>query len=307
MSKDLQQKLKDHWDSFTASEQKIASYLLHNIRDLPFETAASLSKRVGVSQMTMGRFLRTLGYEGVGDLKEELRGDASWRDLYRDPNPGKDANIISDHLQTEVRALTSIHALADTKEWRGIVKTLASADRVTVASFDQGTFLGMGFAAMLEQVRPDVSFNSGIDGAYINLLLDSTRKSCVVLIDMRRYFKKFRALAEGVVERGIPLILITDTDCYWARELTPHVLMVQADRSWHNFSAYTSLFSLLMTSMIHEKGNVMGRLGEINELRERFIGYMGTSSTRGREDAAATKKSPVHAARKRSRNSPSGK
>ena len=40
MTKDLQKKLKSRWETFTTSEQKIASYLLHNISGIPFETAA---------------------------------------------------------------------------------------------------------------------------------------------------------------------------------------------------------------------------------------------------------------------------
>ncbi|RDJ00379.1 MurR/RpiR family transcriptional regulator [Dyella solisilvae] len=299
MTKDLQQKLKDHWESFTASEQKIASYLLHNMRDVPFETAASLSKRVGVSQMTVGRFLRNLGYEGVGDLKEELRGDASWRHLYKDVERSRDPDPLASHLEAEIRALTTTHALAGSREWKSVVKLLSSAHRVTVSSFHHGTFLGLGFAAMLQQVRPHVSFNSGVDGGYIDMLLDSTKHDCVVLIDMRRYFKQFRVLAEAVVERGIPLVLITDTECYWARELTPNVLMIQADRAWHSFSAYTSLFSLLTTAMVQEESDVMQRIGEINELRQRFAGYVGSGSGREKDVAGASRKGPGAAASSR--------
>jgi DNA-binding MurR/RpiR family transcriptional regulator len=307
MTKDLQQKLKDHWESFTASEQKIASFLLHNMRDVPFETAASLSKRVGVSQMTVGRFLRNLGYEGVGDLKEELRGDASWRHLYKDVEQSKEADPLAGHLQAEIRALTTTHALAGTKEWKSVVRMLSTADRVTVSSFHHGTFLGLGLAAMLQQVRPHVSFNSGIDGAYIDMLLDSTRNSCVVLIDMRRYFKQFRALAEEVVERGIPLVLITDTECYWARELTPNVLMIQADRAWHSFSAYTSLFSLLTTAMAQEKGDVMERIGEINQLRQHFAGYLGGAGKDKGSAEVPAKKGGAAASRSGSKRSPGKK
>src|SRR5579864_4227668 len=98
MSTGLQKKLKDRWESFTTSEQKIATHLLHHIRDVPFETAASLGKRVGVSPMTVGRFLRNLGYEGVGDLKEELRGDGAWRHLYKDPQQAQHPDAVSAHL-----------------------------------------------------------------------------------------------------------------------------------------------------------------------------------------------------------------
>jgi len=281
MTTELQKKLKDRWKSFTASEQKIATYLLHNIRELPFETAASLGKRVGVSPMTVGRFLRNLGYDGVGELKEELRGGAAWRHLYREVEVPQDTDAIASHLQTEMRALTGVHALAGGKEWAPIVKLLASADRVSVASFQQGAFLGLGLATMLQQIRPHVAFHSGADGAYVDMLLDSTRRSCVVLIDMRRYFRLFRTLAEEVVARGIPLVMITDTDCYWARELTPHVLMVHAERAWHGFSAYTSLFSLLVTAIAQEKGNFMDRLGDINQLRQKLVGYLGAAPGRG--------------------------
>lgn len=271
--------LKDRWDSFTASEQKIAHYLLHNIRDLPFETAASLSKRVGVSPMTVGRFLRALGYDGVNELKEELRGDGTWRQLYKEPEQPKDTDAIAAHLQSEIRALTDVHALVGSKEWKSVMKLLMTADRVSIASFQHAAFLGQGFAKTLEQLRANVSFHSGSDGAYIDMLLDSTRNSCVVLIDMRRYFKQFRVIAEEVVARGIPLVMITDTDCYWARELTPHVLMIQASWVWHSYSAYMTLFSLLATSFVQEASeDVMERIGDINALRQKLVGYMGTGT-----------------------------
>lgn len=275
MTKDLEGKLKDHWESFTASEQKIASYLLQHLRDLPFETAASLSKRVGVSPMTVGRFLRNLGYEGFGELKEDLRGDGNWRQLYRHPENPKGTETVSAHLQAEVQALTEIHALAGTREWKAIIKLLMGADRVSVASFQHGAFLGMALATMLQQLRPRVTFNSGSDGAYIDMLLDSTQRSCIVLIDVRRYFKQFRLLAEEAASRGIPLVIITDSECYWARELTPHVLMARADRVWHTYSAFMSLFSLLTASMVHELDGVMDRLGDVNALRQKMVGYIG--------------------------------
>jgi DNA-binding MurR/RpiR family transcriptional regulator len=283
MTKDLQKKLKSRWDTFTTSEQKIASYLLHNISGIPFETAASLGKRVGVSAMTVGRFLRNLGYAGVGDLKEELRGDAPWMQLYKIAEPSADADYVSESLQAEIRSLNDVYALARTEEWAPIVKMLVSADRVSVASFQHGSFLGLGLAASLQHVRPRVSFESGADGSYTGMLLDSTKKSCVVLIDIRRYSRHFRLLAEEVVDRGIPLLIITDTQCYWARQLTPHVLMipVQTGRAWHSFGTLTSLFSLLINAVIRETDDILGRVGDITELRQKFIGYDGPSLSAG--------------------------
>lgn len=283
MTVDLKQKLEQRWDHLTASEKKIATYLLHNIRDLPFETAASLSRHAGVSPMTVWRFMRTLGYEGLGDLKEDLRGDRSWHHLYKQPDPSDAGDAIAAHLQEETQVLADVHALARTREWRSVVNLLVAADRVSVASFQHSAFLGSGLASLLQQVRPRVSFHPGVDGAYVDMLLDSTRRSCIVLVDIRRYFKQFRMLATRVAERGIPLVLITDTECYWARELTPHVLMTRPSWVWHNYSGLSSLFSLLTAAVIEESDGVMERLGEINELRQELVQYQGASSAKSRK------------------------
>lgn len=275
MTKDLKQKLKDHWDDFTASERKIANHLMHNIRDLPFETASSLSKRVGVSPMTVGRFLRNLGYEGLGELKEEVRDDGTWRHFYQPQERPEDGDAIASHLLSETRALAGAHELARSKEWNGVIKLIARADRVSIASFQHSSFLGLGLANLLQQVRPHVVFNDGTDGAYVDLLLDSSKKSCVVLVDQRRYFKQFRDVAEQVARRGIPLVLITDIECYWARDLTPHALMIPTSEVWHSYSAMSSLFSLIVAAVTEQTDGVMERLSEINDLRQELVGYTG--------------------------------
>lgn len=279
MTEKLQKKLKDRWETFTASEQKIATYLLDNIRAIPFETAASLGRNVGVSSMTVGRFLRNLGYAGVGELKQELRDDAEWMKLYKNSAPSPDADGTGGNLQADIRALTDVHALVHRDEWTPIVHLLASADRVSVASFQQGRFLGLGFASLLQYVRPNVYFADGVDGAYTDVLLDSNERSCVVLVDVRRYSRHFRVLAEEVAARGIPLVVITDTHCYWARKLTDHVLTlkIRDERVWHSFTDFTSLFSLLVGAVSDESGDVYERIGDINRLREKFIGYVGSS------------------------------
>jgi DNA-binding MurR/RpiR family transcriptional regulator len=300
MTKDIKKKLKSRWETFTTAEQKIAAHLLQNIDSIPFETAASLGKRVDVSPMTVGRFLRNLGYEGLAELKDELRGGTSWMQLYSHPGSGNVATP-SEGLQSEIRGLNAVHALALTREWPSIVNLLVKADRVSVASFHHGRFLGIGFASLLQHVKPRTSFADGLDGAYADVLLDSTEKSCVVLIDFRRYSRHFRLLAEEVARRGIPLLIITDTQCYWARQLTDNVLMLPIDdhRAWHNFSAASSLFSLLIGAVSNEMGGRFERIGDITQMRQKFVGYVEAPVVEDRPSKVAPKAKAGTKARKR--------
>ena len=275
MIKDLQSKLKRQWDTFTTSEQKIAAYLQNNISGIPFETAASLGRRVGVSPMTVGRFLRTLGYAGLNDLKKGLRGNAPWLPLYKNPEHARETDFVAESLQTDIRVLTQAYAQARTEAWTSIVKMLVTAERVSIASFHMGRFIGQGFADLLQHVKPRTRFADGSDGAYADVLLDSSADSCVVLIDFRRYARHFRLLAEEVAARGIPLVIITDSQCYWARQLTDNVLMLplDPDRVWHNFGAVTSLLSLLISEVTRVQGDMFERIGDVTALRQQFVGY----------------------------------
>ena len=297
MTQDLKKKLKSRWHTFTASEQRIAGYLVQNLGGLPFETAASLGQRVGVSAMTVGRFLRKLGYAGVAEMKEELRGDTGWLKYYHSPAPAEGPDARDENLEADIRAVSATHALARGEEWKAIVRLLASADRVSVASFQLGRFLGLMFASLLQQVRPHVTFTSGVDGAYTDVLIDSTEKSCVVLIDERRYSRHFRILAEEVASRGIPLVILTDSECYWARQLTPHVLMlpIQPERAWHSFTGFGTLFNVLLGAVIRARGSdaVYERIEQITAMRQQFIGFSGPSPEPARTAA------PSRRARKR--------
>ena len=65
----------------------------------------------------------------------------------------------------EIRALTDVHALVGTHEWKSAVKLLMTADKVSIASFQHAAFLGQGLAKTLEHLRPNVLFNPGTDSA----------------------------------------------------------------------------------------------------------------------------------------------
>ena len=69
----LEDRIKAQFSKMTRSERSVASYMLANLHLLPFESAADIASNVGVSQMTVGRFLRSIGYRGIGNVKRDLR------------------------------------------------------------------------------------------------------------------------------------------------------------------------------------------------------------------------------------------
>jgi len=269
----LEETIKKDWKGYTESEQKIATFFLNRLQELPFETAASISKAVNVSPMTVGRYIRKLGYSDLRNIKDELRKaslESSWSsELSKstfEPAP----------LKAKMQGLATVYKIQQSPEWPKIVSMLAGASVVHVASFQVGRFLGLGFAASLQTLRPRVYFADGSDGAYTEVLLDAPPDSCLVLIDMRRYSRHFRLLAEEAAARGVRTIILTDVYCHWARELTDKVLMIETDFGVRSLSMAQLLLELLLTAVAAKLGGTEKRQQEIFGLRQKFIGLTGS-------------------------------
>jgi DNA-binding MurR/RpiR family transcriptional regulator len=268
----FEETIKRDWKNYTSAEQKIATYFLNHLRELPFETAASIAKQVGTSPMTVGRFIRKLGYDDLRDIKDELRGasaEAAW---------GGELSKLTfapASLKVNMQRLADVYKSQQSREWPKIVSMLAKASIVHVASFQAGSFLGLGFARSLHTLRPRVYFADGSDGAYVDVLLDSPPDGCLVLIDMRRYSRHFRVLAEEAAARGVRTIILTDTQCHWARELTDNVLMIETEFGVQSASMAQSLLDLLLTAVAAQLRGTETRLEEIFQLRQTFIGSAG--------------------------------
>ena len=75
MSQPIKQRLESSLQSAAASGRKIASYMLANLHELPFQTSASIATKLGVSESSVGRFCRSLGYAHLKALKQDLQND----------------------------------------------------------------------------------------------------------------------------------------------------------------------------------------------------------------------------------------
>lgn len=283
MSSHVAQRLAERYDRLTVSERMIAGWLADNLDQLPFETAASIGQRVGVSAMTVARLVKSLGYDNLAALKDELRGqarDAPW--LLTRPAPSADAR-----LKAETAAIAGVYAQAETPEWAAVVGLLADSPRIRVAGFQTEAGLAAGFARHLSYVRPHVA-TLDVAAGIMDELLDAGPDDVFVAIDVRRYSRQFRLLAQRVAAAGRPLVVITDPYCPWARDLTPHILTAEValGHFWDMNTALASLLNLLVDGVVQKIGPaiVHERLAVLAENYSDFIGFQGRG--RGASPAA---------------------
>lgn len=279
MSEALSERLRAGFPGYTRAERAVASYMLANLPRLPFETAATIAESVGVSQMTVGRFLRGLGYSNLAELKEELRQGLGSRSLLISDRvdrlgEGVEAGArLRRSFDLEVEGLLSVYEQAVTPAWGRAVRRLARADAVFAAGFQTLEGIASTFLQRLTYLRPGARLLDGRDGTFADLLEGGLAAPALVLFEMRRETLASRRLAEAAVERGVGVTAICDAHCTWAHEVADEVLVARTDSNlfWDGQAPFLSLLNLLLDGVARElEPQVAERTRRLRALQDRF-------------------------------------
>ena len=281
----LLRRLHAELDGYTAAERAVAAHILTHYATLGFETADSLAHKVGVSEITIGRFARKLGYRNFKALKNELRDGAAealpW--LIGDEladfvgSPGQSSEFEG-NCQREINAVLAVYRMASTPEWSEAAALLAQSRTVHVAGFQSERGIAMLLAHRLQYMREGVQLVDLGAGTYGDVFASSEKDTCLVVVDVRRYSKQSFLLAEQANLQGIPLIMLTDDYCDWATRFTHHVIAVptQTGMFWSSPVALVCAVHLLLNSAVKLIGaDVEPRLEKLTGLHKAFTGYTG--------------------------------
>lgn len=280
MSKDILKLVQSAEMRKSKSDKLIASYLERNIAELPFETAKSIAARLEISQMTVGRYLRRLGFDGLDELKASLRrgsrSNPAWQikgSLDRFQEDLRDGKFLAGLLQQQVDNLGMIYELTTAPQWQQTIDALISASEVYVAAYQNVRGIAQYFAAQLSYTRPRVAFMDGLNGTYAELLDGAVDGRVLFLHDVRRFASKARPLAEEARRAGVKVILLTDEFCPWAEEVSDISLVIPGSHGplWDGAATMTAVMDLLLSNIIVIlRGKVDERVELLTRLQDVF-------------------------------------
>jgi DNA-binding MurR/RpiR family transcriptional regulator len=285
MSKSLRDRLKKAVTSASKADRALAAYMLAEFGNLPFETAASLAAKVEVSEPTVGRFCRAMGYDGFKDLKKNLRndmGDNPWligdrlRDLRERSKAGEDQ--LTGGLELEMAALVAVYEAAYTPEWDRVVKRLARAKSIFAVGFQTERGIAQIFVNQMQYLRDRVHLLDLAAGNFADVLATDDTDCALVIFEARRYSHQALLLAEEAKAVGIPVTLITDPYCDWGHDVADEIFIVPTSFNlfWDSTAQMASLANLLVNGVFMELGvDVEGRMNKVARLYGKFTGHVG--------------------------------
>ena len=211
----------------TKSEAMIAQWLLLNEATVAMETGTSIAAKTGVSEITVSRFLRRIGFRGMAELKAEIGSPAAKLHIHA---ADRYMRLLEGELGTLLRrdadAILSLGAQISRNEWETAITAIDEADEVFVTGFQTVRGLAEDFARRLAIVRGSVRYVSAHDGGLVEWI-PSIRRACearaLVLVDMVPYARQAETVVRTARGLGINVIVITDELNTWAQAHTPFV------------------------------------------------------------------------------------
>lgn len=211
----------------TKSEAMIAQWLLLNEATLAMETGTSVAAKTGVSEITVSRFLRRIGFRGMAELKAEIGSPAAKlhinaADRYMRLLDGELGTL----LKRDADAILSLGTQITRPEWEAAIATIDHADEIFVTGFQTVRGLAEDFARRLGIVRGSVRYISAHDGGLVEWVPSRRRGGdarTLVLVDMVPYAREAETIVRTARGLGIDVVVLTDELNSWAQAHTPFV------------------------------------------------------------------------------------
>lgn len=256
--------------TLTPTAKRIAAYMLANLDRLGLETADQIAQQTGTSGISVGRFLRSVGYRNLDDLKRELRGTSArpWfitdrleeyrseRHLDDPQGPGRQRAALARSLELETDAVRYVYGLAESEAFGCVADRVATAEAVYIVGIQSTRGISNAFFSYLEYLRPRVFYSDGMSGSYVDSLNSGFASPYLIVTDTRAYSRMARRFCEAAAQRSIAFALVTDIYCPWARDFNCDLLQVKTDvgQFWDSLAPLTCLFNLLLTSIVERLG-----------------------------------------------------
>ena len=282
MSQNLEQKIIDEFASFTKSEKVIATYFLENAAGLPFENLSSIARNCNVSDMTVSRFIRSLGFKSIGEFKNSLRArsvrpnddldDISKRKV----DYFKDQRGLGDSLNNEVQNLCDVYAMCETDIFQEVVQLIAHKPHVMVIGFQAVAGVALDFSTALKYVRAGTRYLDDRSDLFLDLFELPAGETCLVLVDTARYSAVGRKLVARASKAGIPTVFISDKFGSWGFDHTKYLLRASSNAStyWDSRVGISAIMNLIHHYVANELGmDHQSRMDMTNELATTFEAF----------------------------------
>ena len=269
--------LKEKNVFLTPSQRKLMQYILSHDDESIFLNIENLAKKVDVSEATVVRLSKALGFKGFPEFQRELRllfknklttTSRLQKTVKKVTNEG---DVLSKVLQTDIHNIEETLKQIPAMEFKRFVKAIDSTQRVIIVGLRSAYSLAIFLGIALEFLQKNVWVIQPGIGDMWDRLLGMGKGDLVIGISFPRYTKQTVEVLRFAKERGNKTLAITDSLISPLAQYADHVLTAryQMDSFVESFTAPLSLINAIVTALgIYSKQSSMKSLKELEKVWE---------------------------------------
>ncbi|MBM4350533.1 MAG: MurR/RpiR family transcriptional regulator [Deltaproteobacteria bacterium] len=278
--------LKEKNVFLTPSQRKLMQYILSHDDESIFLNVEDLAKKVDVSEATVVRLSKALGFKGFPEFQRELRllfknklttTSRLQKTVKKVTNEG---DVLSKVLQTDIHNIEETLKQIPSMEFKQFVKAIDSAERIIIVGLRSAYSLAIFLGIALEFLQKNVWVIQPGIGDMWDRLLGLGKGDLVIGISFPRYTRQTVEVLRFAKERGVNTLAITDSLISPLAQYADHVLTAhyQMDSFVESFTAPLSLINAIVTALgVCSKKSTMKSLKGLEEIWERQQIYYSTS------------------------------
>ncbi len=215
-SNDLFTRINERFGHLSKGQKILASYLSENIEECSFLTASMLGQRVGISESTVVRFAKEMGYSGYPEFQKALEELVLSR-LNKTPSKldfGKidKSSLLSSVLLEDAIHITNTIENIDEQTFSMAVDMIDKAENIYIIGLRNSYALAeyLYFNLNLAYSRVHL-LNTNSNAEILEQMLRIGKKDLIIGISFPRYSMRTLKALEYAKSRNAKVISITDS------------------------------------------------------------------------------------------------
>jgi len=269
----------DHYSQLTKSEKRIANYMRKNQDECAFLSAGELAERLKLSEATMVRFARTLGFASYPALREALQDNIRQRVTHsarlrsRLDTLRETGDIFERLVASEIDYLGQVLQTVSRDAMDAAVELLHNHRRVFVFGLGPSISLVDLLEIRLTRSKRHVIPLKSSGQEMLEPMLTMTGDDLLIAIGFFNLTPNLQMVLDHAKQLQTPVILVTDTLGELLRDKADVVLAARRGpvSAFHSLTVPMTIINamLLALSSVEQEG-ITTHLDKLDQLRAKF-------------------------------------
>jgi DNA-binding MurR/RpiR family transcriptional regulator len=280
---DFAQIISEHYKHLTKSEKQIADYLRKNQEESAFLSAGEVAIRLELSEATLVRFARSLGFDSYPAMREVLQENFRHRVTHstrlrsRLDELRETGDIFERLVASEIDYMTQSLESVNRVALHQAVELIKSRKRIFIFGVGPSVSLVELMKIRLERFGRQIIPLTTAGREFLEPLLSMTENNLLFVICFFDVTPALQLVLDYARDVHCPVIMLTDTLGSIIGDKADVVLSAKRGpvSGFHSLVVPMTIINSLLLAMASEEGGVMENLDKLDQLRERLKKYNG--------------------------------